>query len=110
MKVKNRTMSFLPQLKLYLKGMGKIYTVRGYSMVDAMVDVWDVGECHRIPLGMIKDKEDLVPYVDRSGFPTMDDWWNKIRDFIPDDKTPKYLYKVEVVELEQGRKQRWITR
>lgn len=110
MKVINRTMAFLPQLKAYLKGMGEIYTVRKYKMADATVDVWGIGECHRIPLGVVKTKEDLITYVGRSGFSTLDDWWDKIRDFIPDDKDSKYLYKVEVTKPEEGRGQRWVTR
>jgi len=93
---KDRTMSFLPQLKYYLKGMGIIYTVRKYKMTDALVDVVDVGKCHRIPVEEIHSKEDLLPYVKQSGFASLDDWWNKIKEFIPNGNDPMYLYKVEV--------------
>jgi len=89
-------MSFLPQLRLFLKGLGIIYTVRKYKMTDATVEVLEVGLCYRFPLGRIKDKEDLEPYVSESGFSTVDDWWGKIREFIPGENDPMYLYKVEV--------------
>ena len=89
-------MSFLPQLRVFLKGLGVIYTVRKYKMTNATVEVLDVGLCYRFPLGQIKKKEDLDPYVSESGFSTVDDWWRKIREFIPDERDKMYLYKVEV--------------
>jgi len=87
-------MSFIPELKAFLKRSGVIYTVRKYKMADAHVEVEGVGRCHRIPLGEVNSKEDLVSYVAFSGFNTLDDWWTKIEWFIPDSKVPKYLYKV----------------
>ena len=95
-KGKPRTMSFLPQLKAFLMGLGVIYTVRKYKMTDAIVEVADIGKCHRVPIGQISSKEDLEPYVAESGFSTVDDWWNKIKFFIPYEDDPMYLYKVEV--------------
>jgi len=91
-------MSFMPQLKAFLKRNKIIYTVRKYKMADAMVEVDGIGECHRIPIGIIEKKEDLNDYVDGSGFSTVDEWWTKIKYFIPGSWTTKYIYKVEVEE------------
>lgn len=92
-----RKMAFMPQLRLYLRGMEKIYTVRKYKMAEAEVEVEDVGVCKRVPLGQISSKEELEPYFKDSGFFTLDGWWDKINDFISSGE-PKYLYRVEVIE------------
>lgn len=93
---KMRTMSFMPELKAYLKDNGFIYTVRKYEMTDTMVEVEGIGECHRMPLGRISSKEALDSYWNHSGFISLELWWDKIRQFIPNIKEPMYLYKVEV--------------
>jgi len=90
-------MSFLPGLKFYLKGMGIIYTVRKYQMSEAIVEVEDLGKCKRIPVGVVGGKQDLIPYVKYSGFNSLEDWWNKIKFFIPGNDT-MYLYRVEVIK------------
>jgi len=90
-------MSFIPQLKEFLLTNGIIYTVRKYKMSDAIVNVEGIGECHRIPVGTVDRKEDLIPYVEESGFETIEDWWKKIKYFIPNSWDTKYLYKVEVL-------------
>ena len=87
-------MSFLPELQKFLKENSLIYTVRKYRMVENNVDVEGVGECHRTPMGEVHYKEDLLPYVEFSGFSGVEAWWNKIKYFIPLDSSPKYLYKV----------------
>jgi hypothetical protein len=89
-------MSFLPELKAFLKENGLIYTVRKYRMVDTYVEVEGVGQCHRILIKEISSKEDLLPYVRFTGFSTVEDWWKKIREFIPRAGDPKYLYRVSV--------------
>lgn len=94
-----RSMAFMPQLKLYLRGMGTIYTVRKYRMAEATVRVEGVGICKRTPIGQVTSMEELEPYVKESGFFTLDGWWDKINTFIPDGES-KYLYKVEVLEKE----------
>jgi len=91
------SMSFIPQLKEFLLTNGIIYTVRKYKMSDAIVNVEDIGECHRIPVGTVDRKESLIPYVEESGFETIEDWWKKIKYFIPNSWDTKYLYKVEVL-------------
>jgi len=91
------SMSFIPQLKEFLLTNGIIYTVRKYKMSDAIVNVEGIGECHRIPVGTVDRKEDLIPYVEESGFETIEDWWKKIKYFIPNSWDTKYLYKVEVL-------------
>ena len=92
------SMSFIPQLKEFLLTNGIIYTVRKYKMSDAIVNVEGIGECHRIPVGTVDRKEDLIPYVEESGFETIEDWWKKIRYFIPNSWDTKYLYKVVVLD------------
>lgn len=92
----NRTMSFLPELRNFLKENGLIYTVRRYRMSDAIVEVDGIGECHRVPLGRVFVKEDLIRYYDLSGFKTVDDWWKKIKYFIPGSGSPMYLYEVKI--------------
>lgn len=89
-------MTFMPELKDYLKKNGSIYTVRRYKMVDTMVEIDGIGECHRIPMGSISSSFDLEPYYKESGFDTLDAWWTKIKHFIPQPGAEKYLYKVEV--------------
>ena len=91
------SMSFIPQLKEFLLTNGIIYTVRKYKMSDAIVNVEGIGECHRIPVGTVDRKVDLIPYVEESGFETIEDWWKKIKYFIPNSWDTKYLYKVEVL-------------
>ena len=87
----------MPGLKSYLKGMGIIYTVRKYQMSDAIVEVAGLGKCRRIPMGIVDRKEGLEPYVKYSGFSSLEDWWNKIKFFIPGNDT-MYLYRVEVIK------------
>lgn len=91
------SMSFMPQLKAFLRSNRVIYTVRKYKMVDAIVEIEGIGKCRRMPIGIIKRKEDLTDYVKESGFPTIDAWWTKIKHFIPINLDIKYIYKVEVV-------------
>lgn len=91
------TMSFMPQLKEFLLRNGYIYTVRKYRMVEAVVEISEVGRCNRIPVLENISKEDLLPYVEFSGFPTLEDWWAKVRYFTPDKSLPLYLYKVEAL-------------
>jgi len=87
-------MSFLPELKNFLRGSGCIYTVRKYKMIEKDVEVDGIGTCHRTPLGGVSSLEDLEDYYQMSGFATAKDWWEKIRYFIPPG-SPMYLYRVE---------------
>ncbi len=86
----------MPQLSDFLKKNRRIYTVRKYEMSFSLVEVSGVGLCKRLPLGVINTKNDLYPYVAESGFSSLDDWWNKICEFIPGKKLRKYIYQVEV--------------
>jgi len=92
-------MSFIPQLKEFLLKNGVIYTVRKYRMIEAIVEVAGVGRCRRVPVRIVQELKDLVPYVAESGFSTVEAWWSKIRFFIPDCTDVMYLYKVEVVGI-----------
>jgi len=91
-------MSFLPELKNFLKVNKTIYTVRRYKMPAAVVAVEGIGRYKRLPMGTIETKEDLLPYVMQSGFNKVEDWWAKIEYFIPDPKDIKYLYEVKVLD------------
>lgn len=91
------SMSFMPQLRDFLAEKGMIYTVRKFNMVEKIVHIEGVGDCKRTPLGLIT-KEDLIPFVPESGFETLEEWWSKIRYFIPPGQ-PMYLYKVVVLPL-----------
>lgn len=91
-----KKMAFLPELAFYLKEYKTIYTVRGYCMSEANVEVEGVGRCLRVPLGVIEHKDDLLPYVSQSGFSSIEGWWAKILSFVS-PRAPKYLYKVEVM-------------
>jgi len=86
-------MKFLPGLRKFLLEHGEIYTVRGYDMKPAWVDVVDVGRCRRVPLGRIYSREELEPYVALSGFSSLEDWCDKINEFGHGDR---WLYRVEV--------------
>jgi len=96
-----KSMSFIPELKVFLKANGAIYTVRKYNMAAAQVEVEDVGKCSRAPLGRVRCKEDLVSYARGSGFATLEDWWSKIKQFIPSSADSMFLYWVRVVKLEE---------
>ena len=89
-------MSFMPELKEFLLRNGLIYTVRKYKMVRADVEIDRVGLCDRFPLGKVSSQEDLLPYVENSGFQSVEDWWSMVRHFVPDRESNLYLYKVEV--------------
>ena len=88
--------AFMPVLKEFLRLNGVIYTVRKYRMVERDVGIWGVGTCRRVPLGEVSSKEDLLPYIQLSGFDSVEAWWTKIRHFTPDKESTLYLYKVEV--------------
>jgi len=89
-------MSFMPELKEFLKRNGLIYTVRKYKMMRAIVDIDGVGLCDRFPLGEVSSQDDLLPYAENSGFQSAGDWWSMVRHFVPDKESRLYLYMVEV--------------
>lgn len=93
------TMTFLPELQTFLKGNGKIYTVRKY-LYDKNVElvfIPGVGGCRRELVLEDIIQWDLKDYYAESGFNSVEDWWDKIIEInhgIPDKL---HLYKVEVV-------------
>ena len=95
------SMSFMPELRDYLKEHGVIYTVRKYKMSPAIVEIEGIGECKRLPLGTITCVDDLKDYYKESGFQTLEAWWAKIKYFIPRVETPKYLYRVEALDKDE---------
>ncbi len=90
------SMSFIPELKGFLLRTGFIYTVRKYKMGLAIVEVGEVGLCKRLPQGQVY-REDLEPFVSGSGFNSLDEWWSKVRHFVPNKDYPLYLYRVEIL-------------
>lgn len=98
----DRTMAFMPRLTDYLNSTGLIYTVRKYKMKDALVSINSVGSCTRKYTGDITIKEDLNYFYTRSGFNTVEDWWNTIEEinhWLPTKEKPMYLYKVEKIRI-----------
>jgi len=89
----------MPELKKFLLENTKIYTVRKYKMGLAIVDIAGIGLCKRLPQGQVH-KEDLEPFVGDSGFDSLEAWWTKIRNFVPNKEDPLYLYRVELLERE----------
>ncbi len=87
----DNSMSFIPHLKSFLLNNKFIYTVRKYEMDKSEVTIVNVGRCLRTPLGIIENKEDLLPYVKNSGFSSSEEWWGKIRYFIPNEDSIMYL-------------------
>jgi hypothetical protein len=88
-----RQMQFIPELRHFLRDYGEIYTVRKYDMTAAEVEVEEVGLCRRIPLGRIYGIQQLGPYLHLSGFYTLEAWWTKIGQFIP-QMDSMFLYHV----------------
>ena len=89
-------MRFLPFLRDFLREKREIYTVRKYKMDLRNVVVADIGICRRIPLGEVVGKIELLEYTRLSGFATLQDWWDKIQQFIPYSDMKMYLYHVVV--------------
>lgn len=88
-------MKFLPELRKFLQELRIIYTVRGYDTRSVWVDVEGIGRCRRTPLGEVHTRDELTPYVSLSGFSSVDDWADKINEFIVSGHK-KWLYKIEV--------------
>lgn len=90
-------MQFLPQLALFLKIHGTIYTVRGFYYRVSGIEVEGVGNCKRKFIAVVYCTEDLEKYVPLSGFDSVKDWWLAIRNFTRSGGK-LYLYKVTVVK------------
>jgi len=86
---------FLPELREFLREHKTIYTVRGYDMKPAWVTIEGVGMCRRTSLGRVHGRGDLASYVGLSGFSSLEDWYDKINEFIVPGQR-MWLYKVEV--------------
>ena len=96
----NRKMQFTPELQRFLKNQKMIYTVRRTRMNQASVSVNNIGMCIRYPRGRIKDKDDLIPYVKKSGFNNVEEWWSYIWKIPIKSKKPKlYLYRMETFSV-----------
>ena len=89
------TMSFLPNLKTFLREHGEIYTVRRYAYRTRQCDVEDVGCCDRRLIMRVNSPIDLDPYVLLSGFQTRQDWWSAIKRFVGPVED-MFLFKVVI--------------
>lgn len=92
-------MRFIPELANFVDKMGEIYTVRKYryAVGDKIYIPGVDGFFTREFIKMVTCKEDLKPFVGKSGFDTVDAWWEKILYFIP-LAADKYMYHVIKVQ------------
>lgn len=89
------SMSFLSNLKTFLREHGEIYTVRRYNYQTRQCDVEGVGCCNRRLIMRVSSPKDLDPYIPLSGFQTRRDWWSMIQRFVkPGDDM--FLFKVVI--------------
>ena len=87
-------MGFMPVLKEFVRDNKKIYTVRAYWYgIETYARVANLGLVKRKAVKRIQDITDLEEYVSMSGFNTKEEWWSRLRCFIPGNKT-MYLYEV----------------
>ena len=91
----------MPKLRHLLRTTGRIYTLRKYRMDLATVSVMDVGPCRRTPIREVHDVAELEPYVAESGFTSVRSWWSMARHYIPNERDPIYLYKIETLASTQ---------
>ena len=65
-------------------------------MMAAVVGVEGIGRCKRTPLGKVQVREELGSYVHLSGFKSLEDWCDKINEFITPGQD-RWLYRIEVL-------------
>jgi len=80
-------------VKKCLVDYGVVFSVRSYCLDNEFVEVDGVGICKRIRGFEVKSKDDLVKYVKRSGFESVDEWWNVIEGFCKGKRKWMYLVK-----------------
>jgi len=71
---------------------GRVFTVRGWDMVDAEVWVEGVGRCWREKWGEVVGNSELEVHVGESGFSSVEEWWKAIEGFCGGRR--KWLYVV----------------
>ena len=74
---------------------GVVFSVRGYNLENADVQVDGVGTCRRMRGFEVKSKNDLVKYVKRSGFNSVDAWWGAIEGFCAGKRKWMYMVKIK---------------
>lgn len=82
-----------------LKRHSKVYTVRSWETSEkfSVVEVNNVGSCIKEKICKVSKMQDLVTYVQLSGFKSAEEWWTKVTEF---KATEGWLYLVEVLETE----------
>lgn len=92
------TMAFMPELRNFLENNQEIYTIRKYRYSTHMCLVAGLGGCERKWTGISpKTAADLIPYVEKSGFKNVDDWWRKLLEINHGYKGEYFLYHVKLV-------------
>jgi hypothetical protein len=87
---------FLPSLQAFLREHGRIYTLRAYKRSGSLTVVPNVGRCSVRIVKRVVTINDLKPFVDMSGLPSVELWWIKANDL--SGYGPKVLYEVTVNE------------
>jgi hypothetical protein len=86
---------WVPQVRQCLLRHGRVLTVRSYLVegrFGRLVQADGVGLCWRELVGQVKAKQDLLPFVQFSGFDNVDQWWDQVMRFCAGKD--KWLYKV----------------
>jgi hypothetical protein len=88
---------WVPQVRQCLLRAGRVFTVRSYLVegrFGRVVQVDGVGPCWRELVRQVNCKQDLLPFLQLSGFSSVDEWWDKVVAFC--GSKDKWLYKVFV--------------
>lgn len=95
-------MHFKAKLQLFLRKNRCIYTVRRFLYENlGTVFVPGVGDCKRYLVKEDVSPEDLVQYLEWSGFSSVEEWWSKIEQLNYEHKDCKYhLYKLIKLDWE----------
>jgi len=93
-------MTFLPELKEFLKRHRLVYTLRKYRYTDRFCHILGVGICERKHVATINRFEGLATWVSRSGFDDIDAWWRKAKSLNPNYVGPFHLYEIAIVNTE----------
>jgi len=88
---------WLPQVRQCLLRHGRVFTVRSYLVegrFGRIVQAEGVGACWRELVCEVRCKDDLLGYLEFSGFTTVEQWWDQVLRFC--GSKPKWLYKVTI--------------
>ena len=91
-------MSFnVSQVYKHLQDYGHVNTVRSYWYEPySVAEVEGIGKVQRTMRAVIDGPDDLEPYLEDSGFVTIEEWWRAITSF-ENHGRKRWVYYVEVV-------------